>query len=130
MNWIPFNPNPESKYVGDCVIRALSLALNKDWSSTYLELMVKGYEMCDMPSSNAVWAAYLRSKGYTRHTIPNECPDCYTVNEFCIDNPRGVYILATGTHVVTVKDGKYYDTWDSGNEVPMYFFMKEFRNGL
>jgi hypothetical protein len=27
--------------------------------------------------------------------------------------------------VVTVQDGKYYDTWNSGNEVPVYYWEKE-----
>ena len=78
-----------------------------------------------MPSSNAVWGAYLRHQSFRRYIIPNECPDCYTVSDFCCDYPKGVYVLATGTHVVTVIDGEYYDTWDSGNEVPIYYFKKE-----
>ena len=42
-----------------------------------------------------------------------------------MDNPEGKYLLATGTHVVTVIDGDYYDTWDSGDEIPIYYFTKE-----
>lgn len=81
--------------------------------------------MYDMPSSNAVWSAYLKSGGYTKNIIPSTCPDCYTVKQFCEDNPRGDFLLATGTHVVAVKDGNYYDTWDSGDEVPAFYFSKE-----
>ena len=81
--------------------------------------------MKDMPSSNAVWGAYLISKGFHREVIPNTCPDCYTVRDFCVDHPRGAYLLAIGTHVVTVVDGDYYDSWDSGNEIPVYYFTKE-----
>ena len=125
MPWQTCNLNPFGKHVGDCLVRALSLALDQDWDTTYLELMSQGFSMKDMPSSNAVWGQYLKNKGYKRHIIPDECPDCYTVNEFCIDNPQGVYILGTGTHVVTVKDGSYYDTWDSGREIPIYYFEKE-----
>lgn len=125
MPWQTCNLNPFGKHVGDCVVRALSLALDQDWDTTYLELMSQGFSMKDMPSSNAVWGQYLKNKGYKRYVIPDECPDCYTVDEFCMDNPRGVYILGTGTHVVTVKDGSYYDTWDSGREIPLYYFEKE-----
>lgn len=82
--------------------------------------------MCDMPSSNAVWGAYLRSNGFRVYAIPNYCPDCYTVEDFCADNPYGRYILATGEHVVAVEDGDYYDTWDSGDEIPIYYW-KEIR---
>jgi hypothetical protein len=34
-------------------------------------------------------------------------------------------MLATGTHVVAVIDGNYYDTWDSGDEVPIALWKKE-----
>lgn len=130
MSWRYFNPNPSSKLVGDCVVRAISLITQQDWQKTYLGIAMKGYEMDDMPSSNAVWSAYLRSQGFNRYIIPNECPDCYTIRDFCEDHPYGQYILATGTHVVAVIDGEYYDTWDSGNEIPIYYFVKELDNGL
>ena len=125
MPWQFYNPNPSSNLTGDCTIRALTLATDDDWDTTYLGVVLKGFEMDDMPSSNAVWAAYLRSKGFRRYIIPNECPDCYTISDFCKDHPTGLYVLATGTHVVTAIDGDYYDTWDSGKEIPIYFFMKE-----
>ena len=125
MAWQYYNPNPSSNLVGDCVIRALSLALNQDWDTTYLGVAMQGYEMDDMPSSNAVWGAYLRHNGFRRYIIPNECPDCYTIADFCKDNPNGLYVLATGTHVVTAINGNYYDTWDSGKELPIYYFVKE-----
>ncbi len=80
--------------------------------------------MADMPSSNQVWSSYLKSRGYRRDIIPNECPDCYTVKNFCKDNPSGVFILGTGQHVITVVDGNYVDDWDSGDEVPIVVWRK------
>lgn len=120
-----YNPNPLSKSVGDCVIRALSKALDTDWYTIYSELTVQGYAMADMPSSNAVWGQYLKSKGFRRYIIPNTCPDCYTVADFCIDNPQGTYILATGSHAVTVQNSTWFDSWDSANEIPIFFWKKE-----
>lgn len=120
-----FNPNPEGHYVGDCVTRAISMLTNDDWDSTYIKLCVQGFMMKNMPSANHVWGAYLFSLGFRRHVIPNTCPDCYTVKDFCIDNPEGEYLLATGTHVVAIKDGDYFDSWDSGQEVPIYYWKRE-----
>lgn len=124
MSYSFYNPNPSKKLVGDCTVRAISKILDQTWERTYSDLCSCGYEMKDMPSANAVWGSYLRSKGFQRYAIPGNCPDCFSVRDFCIENPKGSYILATGTHVVAVEDGVYYDSWDSGNEVPIFYWRK------
>ena len=123
--FVEVNLNPYKKSVGDCVIRAISTAEEMDWDDTFIELMLKCFALKDIPSSNNAWGTYLHDIGYTRRIIPDRCPDCYTIRDFCEDYPKGTYILATGSHVVAVKDGNYFDTWDSGNEVPIYYFAKE-----
>lgn len=123
--FVEYNPNPNSLRSGDCVIRALSKALNQDWYQTYLDLSVEGLLQCDWGSANHVWGAYLRHKGFSRSIIPNNCPDCYTVEDFCDEHPRGTYILAISGHVVCVSDGHFYDSWYSGNEHPIYFWYRK-----
>lgn len=122
--YIFYNTNPANKIVGDCVIRGLSILLQKRWDEVYDDLMYLGKQMCDMPSSNAVWSEYLYQHEYTRRIIPDTCPSCYTVRRFCDDHRNGAYLLATGSHVVAVIDGNYYDTWDSGDEIPVYYFKR------
>ena len=117
------NPNPHNNLTGDCVIRAIAIAQDKSWDDVFLELMSYSYSMKDMPSSNNVWGYYLHNNGYRRHNIPDICPNCVTIRDF-VTNTTGEYILGTGTHVVAVKDGEYYDTWDSGNEIPIYYWKK------
>ena len=124
MSYIFYNPNPTGKLVGDCVIRAISKVTNEGWDDTFLHIMIKAYQLKDMPSSNAVWGSYLQSINYLRFAIPNTCPDCYSIIDFCNDNPNGTFIVATGTHVVAVINGDYYDSWDSGHEIPTYFFKR------
>lgn len=126
MSYVSYNANPRRNNVGDCTVRAISKALGQDWETTYTGVSLQGYMMCDMPSANAVWGSYLRRKGFTRNVLPNTCPDCYTVREFCQDHSAGVYVLALQSHVIAVIDGDYYDTWDSGDEVPLYYWE---RNG-
>lgn len=125
MAWIEYNPNPKRSRVGDCAVRAVAKATNQDWDSAYSALAVKGYAMADLPSANHVWGAYLKEKGFRREVVPNTCPDCYTVEDFCRDHPRGMFVLALEGHVVTVYDGDYFDTWNSGNEPVLYFWYKE-----
>lgn len=123
--WKHYNPNPCGRAVGDCAVRAVAAALDTDWETAYLKIVKNGYEMCDMPSGDAVWGAVLRQNGFIRKTIPNSCPNCYTVAEFANDHPSGIYVLALGGHVVTVKNGDWYDSWDSGRQIPQYYWTKE-----
>lgn len=120
-----YNANPYKIRVGDCVIRAISKALNQPWEDTYIDLTIQGYLMGDLLSSNAVWGAYLKSKGFTRDIVSNDCPECYTIEDFCNEHPKGTYIIGTGTHAVAVEDGCVFDTWNSSGEVPIYFYKKE-----
>lgn len=120
-----YNPNPAHQYTGDCVIRAISKLMNQSWMKTYLMICLQGGMMYQMPSTNTVWGQYLLNNGYRRYIIPDTCPECYTVKDFCKDHPYGKYLLALDGHVIAVIDGDYYDTGDSGNELPLFYWRKE-----
>ena len=119
------NPNPTGRMVGDCAIRAVSVALNVDWETSYALIAKAGFLMGDMPSSNSVWGAVLRQHGFIRKSLSNTCPDCYTAEDFCEDHPRGTFVLGFGNHVATVIDGNLYDAWDSSQEVPQYYWERK-----
>jgi len=120
--WEAFNNNPAGRSVGDCAVRAVSVALGIDWETAYARLTLAGFQMADMPNADSVWGAVLRQSGFYRRTIPDTCPDCYTAELFCQDHPEGTYVLSFGGHVATVRDGVLYDSWDSSNEIPLYFW--------
>ena len=123
--YIHVNPNPKNKNTGDCAIRAIAIIMDMSWDEAYIELCTEGLYMSDLPNANSVWSAYLMRHGFKRDVIPNTCPDCYTIADFCRDHPTGEYVVCTGSHVVAVIDGSVYDAWDSSNEVPAYYFYKE-----
>lgn len=125
MAYIKFTNNPYGRSVGDCVIRALSVATDDTWDDVFWGLAHKAFSMGDMMSSNSVWGEYLRERGFRRYTISNNCPDCYTIAEFARDNPIGTFVVGTGTHAVAVIDGNVIDAWDSSMEIPVYFYRKE-----
>jgi hypothetical protein len=123
-NYIYYNPNPLDRRTGDCVIRALTKLLDADWDTVFVELFTTAFAMKDMMDHNIVWNDFLESCGYQRKGIPDTCPLCYSIADFCDDHPSGKYVVATDSHVVAVVDGNYYDTWDSGDKVPIYYWTK------
>ena len=118
------NPNPAGLKIGDCVVRAIAISNGMDWDTAYNILVDYGFNMKEMPNADSVWSVVLKDFGFKRKSIPDTCPDCYTIREFCEDHPTGTFVLGTGSHVVAVKDGNYYDTWDSGDEVPIVYWRK------
>lgn len=122
--WERYVNNPAGRSVGDCAVRAVAKALGLTWDEAYIKLTVEGFTIKDMPSSNAVIGILLKENGFEKKTIPNTCPDCYTLEDFAHDHPQGVYVVFTSGHVVTAENGKICDSWDSSNEIPIYYFEK------
>lgn len=120
--WIYANPNPANKHVPDCVIRAICIALNKPWLEVSDDLYSIARREYSVTCSDSIWGSYLYSLGFEPFLLPFSCPKCVTINEFTKMYPKGIYIIGTGSHAVAVIDGNYYDSWDSGNEVPSYFW--------
>lgn len=122
-----FNPNPNGIRVGDCAVRAVSKALSVDWETAYTILSIKGLEMGDMPSANNVWGSLLRDCGFFKKTISDESTDGLSVKSFCRNHKNGVFVIALNGHVVAAKNGDYFDSWDCGDEAPLYYYEKEMR---
>lgn len=122
--WVRCNPNPRRKHVSDCVIRALAIALKKRWYDVYDDLYVVGLVEANVSCDDEVWGLYLRMNGFEPFLLPQSCPRCTTIREFTRYYPKGTYVIGTGSHAVAIIDGDYYDSWDSGNEVPSFFWRK------
>lgn len=124
-NYIYTNTNPMKKRNGDCVIQAISIALDKPWEEVYLGLAETGLLIYSLQNNNDTWDLYLRNHGFSRHVIPNTCPDCYTVIDFCRDHPYGIYVLGTGSHAIAIVNGIIRDAYNSGTEIPIVYYKKE-----
>lgn len=124
--YIYYNPNPFKRATSDCVTRAIAKFFDLDWDTAFLKLSLMAYAKKDNLEKNHVWGDLLTLNGYRRHFVPNMCPNCYTVKDFCEQHPKGRYLLKLDDfiagHVVTVIDGDYYDSWDSGEEIVDYYY--------
>lgn len=119
-----YNPNPIKANASDCVIRMLTLVTGQPWAQCYLDVVEKGLALGDMPSSNSVWIPLLLDMGFKRYSLPDTCPDCYTIEDFAVEHPQGEYVVGTGTHVVCIKDGFVWDSWDSTAEIPIFYLRR------
>lgn len=125
--FIHYQPNPVrgGDGVGDCAVRAVAKATDLTWEQAYTELSTSGFLMGDVMNSDQVLAAVLRKHGFVRGSVPEECPDCYTVADFAMEHPDGTYVVKSDNHVATIIDGNIFDAWDSSKRVPLWFWKKK-----
>jgi len=128
MAYVFYNPNPVGRFTIDCMPRALSKVLDIDWDTASVLLCNNAIKMATVECSNEVLAAVLRQNGFYREVIDNNCPDCYTAEEFCNEHFKGTYVLGFGEHVCAVIDGVIYDTTNPSKTVPLYFWYKNSDN--
>lgn len=125
--WIEFNNNPVRPEggAGDCAVRAISKALDISWERAYVLLSLNGFLMGEIMNADLVWGSVLRQYGFVREIIPNTCPDCFTVADFCNDHPEGTFVVKSQDHVATVINGQLFDAWDSSMNIPIYVWRKD-----
>lgn len=125
--WVYYQPNQKDvrdKY-GDCVVRALSKVLDMSWIEVFEMLIPISRDLQMMPNASGVFSAVLINHGYIYHGISNKKGSKRpTVASFAANNPTGRYFVNVAHHSVAVVDGKYYDTWNSGNTC-MYGYYAE-----
>ena len=134
--WHEYNPNPEIKCYtrgrrkgkklihADCVVRAFTILFNLDWKDTYIKLAMRGLEINDMPNQKVVWSSFLKQvKDIDTKVWDDNCSNLSgrrmkTVAEIATETACSgkAYLCHTNHHVVVVKGGEYWDSWDSGQE--------------
>lgn len=127
--WIKYNANPVANRVEDCAIRAVAVALDISWDEAFDQIADMAKSMGAVMHQNAAFGAVLRKHGFRRYIIPNTCPDCYTIKDFCRDHPYGTFVVGTNSHVVAARDGNWIDTFNSGAEIPIYYW-EDMSNGI
>ena len=125
--FVSYNANPNNTHTGDCVKRAISIALGMDYNEVGKKLnainrQIKG------PGYNyfVVFSKFLRDNYNINFKT---CDDKKTVKEFAEEHPQGIYLLLTGrgrevsqghdSHLLAVVNGDIYDSWNSQKDTVM-----------
>lgn len=123
---------------GDCVIRAMQMAWGlkgeDGWRIASERLFARSLMVADTQIGDATWQSFCKQdKTVPRYQVNEDgswklFPDTndplnmirkyYTVAEFAkfTKNHKKGYIVQVSKHLVYVKGGKYFDSWNSGLE--------------
>lgn len=103
------NLNPEKKLTGDCVIRAIALALGISWYEAS-DLLYFSARNCSCEMSE--FSCYSRLLDNLPQLERIDKPYVgYTINELCDLLNDGTYLLRIEGHLTCMIDGVVHDIW-------------------
>lgn len=122
-----FNANPDDKLTGDCVIRAISVAVDKTWDETLDNLVELSHKVKSVPNNKDCYIKYLEQNGFIRCKQPRKNDNTrYRGYEF-LDKikKKDIIVCHMGTHHLSViKNKKFWDTWDCTNDCVGIYWIK------
>ena len=132
--------NPKNKSVGDCVVRSIALAMEKEWDQVYNDLCRIGFKYKLMPNSDGCYERYLKDNGWVRCKQPRKEDNTkYTGKEFCewLDKElernhinKNSIIISIGSHHLScvcygnISGFTINDTWDCSNNCVGKYWTK------
>lgn len=118
-HWHEYNPNPKGKNIGDCTLRAYCAAFDISWEEAFdvaSEIAKENGSLIQYVAEKVLvdhFGCTLDDK-YNKKVVKQK--DRITVAEFATTHPYGIYILHMRNHLVTLRNGEYWDSWDSGDK--------------
>ena len=124
--WHEYNPNPKKKNVGDCSLRAYCAAFGWTWEEAFEKSSEIAKDEAIMMDTHKTCEKVMKGEGYVLdEEFKKSKRKDLTVNEFALTHPYGTYFLNTHGHLLCVKDGEYWDSWDSGKKKVRRIYIKK-----
>lgn len=101
------------KRIGDCVIRAISIATEQNYKQIWTELFGIAQEIGLFPNNDGVSVKYLEKNGWQEIKFSGK--ELIRINNTKVtDHSKGKFIICyIRHHWVAMKDNTIYDTWNS-----------------
>ena len=127
-----YNANPKQLICCDCVVRAISLATAKSWTTVVRELTEVGIENAMTISDPKLFPIYLKRLGFTQGKEPRDCCNRkMTVKEWMQreqiypGNQKDIILVNAGSHhLACIIDGTVHDIWDSSRVTMHKYWYK------
>lgn len=124
--WHEYNPNPKKKNIGDCSLRAYCAAFGWTWEEAFEKSSEIAKNEALMMDTHKTCEKVMASEGYViDEEFKKSKRKDLTVNEFALTHPYGTYFLNTHGHLLCVKNGEYWDSWDSGKKKVRRIYIKK-----
>lgn len=113
------NENPNNYHIPDCVIRAITLALNIPYYEVVMLLQING-DMYQCDCLNKLCYEKLLDYDYNlEHYISKNKTAEEVANDFCDD----ILLLRMEGHISCSINGVIHDIWDCSNEIITDFWI-------
>ena len=112
---------------GDCVVRAITIALNLPYEVVFKSLCDLAKETGFFPNDDETYGLYLKQNGWIKNKPQRTGRSLKRLENF---NSAGITaIVNTRNHLVCVSNGKIYDTWDCKFYCANSYYTKQQQQG-
>ena len=123
---------PSKKQRGDCVVRAITIALNLPYEVVFKDLCNLAMETGFFPNDDETYSLYLKQHGWIKNKPQRVNGNLKRLEHF---DSRGITaIVSVRNHLVCVSEGKIFDTYDCKFRCAYSYWVKseaqEFVNHL
>ena len=113
---------------GDCVVRAITIALNLPYEVVFKSLCDLAKETGFFPNDDDTYGPYLKQNGWIKNKPQRVNGHLKSLENF---NSKGITaIVSARSHLVCVIDGKIYDTYDCKFYCAYSYYTKQQQEGV
>ena len=125
-NFRYYNNNPNKYKTGDCVVRAISAALDKSWEDVFRDLSEYTLKYKYFLSCQELYGIYLKDNKWRKHKAPRKKNgDEYLLGEWLKKFKDEAVVIIDGDHLTYVNNQIVYDIWNCTDNVVGEFWTKE-----
>lgn len=99
---------------GDCVVRAIAIATERDWVEVRDELFDLAKEIGFMPNDTKTYRLYLKRIGWVKNSPMKKGNKKYKLKNMAKFFKGQNVIVKTSCHLTVLVDGDLNDTWNCG----------------
>ena len=121
-----YNANPRNRINGDCVARAICVAMDMSWEDCVREMTEIGLKHGLVFNDKKNIDLYMKHKGWIKCSEPRNWDNTkMTVEAFIRYNNEGTIVANAGSHhIICIKDKKVWDIWDSSRNTMHAYWRK------